>query len=55
MCGVYALAIRELGNDGFAGWAHVGYGGSGYEKMTCCARVQDVLCMYGIHVNIDNP
>jgi hypothetical protein len=37
--GVYALAIREPGNDGFAGWAHVGHGGSSCERVTCCARV----------------
>jgi hypothetical protein len=42
--GVYALAIRETSNDGFAGWAHVGHGGSGHEKMICCARVQDGPC-----------
>jgi hypothetical protein len=36
---VYALAIGEPGNYGFAGWAHVGHGGSGHEKMTSCARV----------------
>jgi hypothetical protein len=30
--GVNLLAIREPGNDGFAGWAHVGHGGSGHEK-----------------------
>jgi hypothetical protein len=55
VCGVYVLTIRELGNDGFAGWTHVGDGGSGHEKMTCCARVQDGQCLYGIHVNIDSP
>jgi hypothetical protein len=55
VCGVYALAIREPGNDGFAGWAHVGHGGSGSEKMTYCTRVQDGTCPYGIHVNIDGP
>ena len=53
--GVYVLAIREPGNDGFAGWAHVGHGGSGHKKMTCCARVQDGPCPHGIHVNIDSP
>ncbi len=55
VCGVYALAIREPGNDRFASWMHVGHGGSGYEKMTHCTRVQDGLCPYGIHVNIDSP
>jgi hypothetical protein len=44
VCGVFPLAIREPGNDGFAGWAHVGHGGSGCEEMTCCTRVQDGPC-----------
>ena len=55
LCGVYVLAIRETGNDGFAGWAHVGHGGSGHKRMPCCARVQDGPCPYDIHVNIDSP
>ncbi len=52
--GVYALAFGEPGNDGFTGWVHVGHEGSGREKITCCARVQDGPCLYGIHVNIDS-
>jgi hypothetical protein len=31
-----------------------GHGVSGCEKMTCCARVQDGPCPYGINVNIDS-
>jgi hypothetical protein len=51
--GVYALAIWDPGNDGFVGGTHVGHGGSGHEKMTCHARVQDGPGPYSIHVDID--
>ena len=54
VCGVYTLAIRELGNDGFAGWVHVGHGGSSCEKVTCCARVKGGPCSYSGHVDIDS-
>jgi hypothetical protein len=52
--GVYVLTIWERGNDGLVGWVHVGPGGSSHEKVTCCAKVKDGLCLYGGHVNIDS-
>ncbi len=54
VCGVYALAIWEMGNDGFVDLAHVGHGGSSCEKVTCHTRVKDSPHLYGSHVNIDS-
>jgi hypothetical protein len=54
VCGVYALVIWEVDDNGLVVWVHVGHWGSSNEKVTCHARVKDNPCPYGGHVDIDS-